>query len=254
MLQRWSKVTCFINDKPYPFRVSVGKPGWYILHPKGTTEAVPIGHADLFRVRDYLKLLPKLNAIALRRLDETTWLTYPYNETDAKQRHIPFPLPTYLVNENITPLSRVTCRIMGDTLLFEKRGYRIQIEPLIESLNKRIKAPQRIKGLPKTFYTAYSILVEELIKQDAEERKKTVIGKIEDAVAYLGGKLIGYTERGSGYNVTWEDNGVHHSVIIEPSLRLASAGICLSGTDREHSLSSAIAVMRGSGEDDYDDY
>lgn len=256
VLRRRSRVSCNIARRPYLFSVSVPEEGWWLLHPENTIAATATRKASLTEIRRFLSLLPQFQAIALRRLDDSTWLTYPYNETDAIQRQLQFPMATYLVSDNVTPLSRISCRVMGNLLLYERRGYHAKTGPLLEELNQREGVPTKLYGLPKSFYAAYSILLSELAKQDEEikrqereERRKTFAGRIEDAVSYLGGNLIGFTERGSGYEVAWEDEGVRHSVIIESSLQLVTAGICLSGTDRQHSLTSAIAVMRG--EDEY---
>ena len=81
-----------------------------------------------------------------------------------------------------------------------------------------------------------------------QAKKKTVEGRIKDAVGYLGAELLGFKEFGDGYEVEYRDNGRNYQVRVAGSLRLKSAGICLSGLENQQTLASCVAVMRRSGQ------
>jgi len=182
-----------------------------------------------------------------------SWLVYPFNMGDARQRfdHMEFPRVMHLVTHNIEPLSPAIARVMGSTLLFGDVSnlYRPDTK-LQESLGEGTK-PEDIKFSLPELRTVYCILHEEMKerrKRELEEkqktRMKTLEGRIEDAVSYLGAKLVSFQERGEDLIVRWRDGRTTQQVTVTRDLRLITAGICLSGRERQQSLTSAVAVMR----------
>ena len=59
-----------------------------------------------------------------------------------------------------------------------------------------------------------------------------------------GARLIGYETSAGVLRVTWERDGQRSITLINPTLDVVSAGICLSGADQHFDLASIIGVVR----------
>lgn len=242
------KVIVMINGHPYRLTISprVVGPGWYIIEPISSWEAHPIREAYPYEIMTFLKHLPRLMSISVRRFSRYSWLTYPFNMGDAKQRFrdFQFPKPAYMVKDNLEPFDVITCRVMGDTLLYESKApigalYHMR-EKLKEALANK-KSEHNIARANPEFRMVYNILLEEVKRRELS----TVEGKIRDSLEFLGAELVSYEDRGEDYLVRWkDDHGEVHEVIVSRDLRLISAGICLDGLENEQTLTSTVAVMK----------
>ncbi|MEM7248261.1 MAG: hypothetical protein AAF533_23205 [Acidobacteriota bacterium] len=69
--------------------------------------------------------------------------------------------------------------------------------------------------------------------------------RLEDALALAGGALIGCRDHGGHWVVEWQgrDGQRHHSAVSKDSLTVVSAGLCLSGQDRDFDLQSLVSVV-----------
>lgn len=214
-----------------PITVSMISPdpaGWYeVTVEKTGGKYVSIRHnlreASYWEASLFMELLPRFIAVAVHPVekDEATWLCVPWNASDAEQRGWMAGAPriVHLVKGNVQPLDIIVTRNMAGTLLFD--GFADWLVAL--------------KQPPPD--TASALLQEYLNPVPEEERK------IRGQIAFMGATLIDIQERGYNFDVTWEYNGASFTATIRSSGRVASAGICLSGTDGQHTMSSLIAVM-----------
>lgn len=60
--------------------------GWGVFEPYNETEAKLVEEADFVRISEYLRLFPAVRVRLAFSLGEKTWLAFPINESDVKQR------------------------------------------------------------------------------------------------------------------------------------------------------------------------
>ena len=60
--------------------------GWGLFHPIDVNRAGLVEEADLMQIEAYLKLFPSFRVRLAVRLQHRTWLAYPANASDARQR------------------------------------------------------------------------------------------------------------------------------------------------------------------------
>ena len=241
VLAKKDVVRVFINNHPYKFNIETKEElGWYILQPVSLSRAEIIRPAMPFEIQKCLEQVPKLRLIAMRRVSESRWLAFPFNTSDANGRGIPIqPLEVFLINQNLEPFSIISARIWGNLLLFGSYVYPPDIRFSQQLDAGKTESPEG-HGITPEFKTVYSMLTDEI----EQAKKKTTEGKIKSAVEYLGAELMGFREFGDGYEVEYRDHGNVFKVRVAGSLRLRSAGICLSGLENQQTLASCVAVMR----------
>jgi len=248
VLKRKTRVRVAINGHPYSFLVEVVVPGWYIFQPVSSTSAEVVRIAEQFEIRECLNKVRSLRTISVRRLTSTSWLVFPFNLSDAKSRgFLPEPQECYLVDRNLEPFMVLRARLWSSSLLFDASGITAPQQEYKDSLIKRLEQPSKVPGLNPEFGMVYDIVSNE-IKQ---ERLRTIEGRIRDSVEYLGAELIGYSESGQGYIVEWRDGNNIYKSRVGVNFRLQSAGVCLNGREYEQTLTSTVAVMRGSRQRQY---
>ncbi len=106
--------------------------------------------------------------------------------------------------------------------------------------------------------SSYDALLEmERLKLTEGERKKRVdsfkmdIGdRIKRVVEQAGGTYIEHRRVGQYFTVTWKVRGNTIKSNIRDDMRITSAGFCLSGHDKEHSLNSIVQLAKIYDEDD----
>lgn len=75
--------------------------------------------------------------------------------------------------------------------------------------------------------------------------RSTFEGRLKEAIGKAGGTLIRYSKsNGSSYLVVWKTMGQEVKTVINDTLEVLSAGFCVSGHDREHSMASLIQLAR----------
>jgi len=259
VLSREDMVKVFINNHPYKLEVRSNEVGWFILKPKSSTAADIVREAMPFEIHKCLELVPSIRLISMRRISESRWLTFPFNISDAALKGFKIePLEVFLIRQNLEPFSIITARLWGRTLLFD-----LYIKPpdslFSENIEKGNIEPPKVPGSVPEMRSVYSMLTDEI----EQARKKTVEGRIKSAVEYLGAELVGYKEFGEGYEIEYRDKNSTYQVRVSDTLRLRSAGICLSGLENQQTLASCVAIMRQSHsrhqyfndyDGDYNDY
>lgn len=267
------------NDIQYRFTVRTFVPaGWHYFQPSPNRKtANSLRDGQPFEIVDYLAQLPRIFVVAVFRVSETSWMVIPNNLSDAAQRGWKNGAPRilHLVAEDIQPFDVVVARSMAGTLLYDelstRQEYGDSIEfrekldniitmkrarPELELAHQMMTAHQaelhrleqaRLEAAVEAVRQAEKTRVQNLKKaQEAEAALHRAQWEIRarEALGFMGAQLVNWTASvGDTFNVTWEYNGRRATTRINRDLVVVSAGFCLSGTDREHSLGDIVRVM-----------
>jgi hypothetical protein len=63
-------------------------------------------------------------------------------------------------------------------------------------------------------------------------------------LSLLGAQLVSVHQEGDTYLIRWRDGHREHTTVLDASLSVLSAGICLAGREQEFDLASIVSVMR----------
>jgi hypothetical protein len=213
--------------------------GWGVFRPISDKKAKVEEEASFPLVASYLRLLPMLRLILVRRLRHASWLAYPANEADASKRFaIREPVRVHLV-ESAAPLDPILARFDGAAWWFEDHDRRADptIAPALrQKLEESIDpAKVRVTALTPELRTAYGIAFRGSTKH-----------RLGEKLGRAGGQLRDLTDHGDYWVIEWQTNdGQHHTSAVEKDLTVRSAGVCLSGMEREFDLSSLVGIMEG---------
>lgn len=231
--------TC-IDGLVYDFEVTPHNfTGWGVFKPVSEQVAKLIRRAKPAQVGQYLRLFPAFRVRFSLQISHSTWLAYPANESDVRQRlGSAQPLLVRLVEDGMQ-FDLVVARWDGTTFWFEEvdRKESPQIaEKLRAALNARLKEPVFAELTPE-MRACYSIARSQC-KQTDEERLQTALG-------LAGGVLESFIDREDHWNVFWKtSDGIKHtSAISKKDLSVISAGICLSDRDSDFDLQSLVRVV-----------
>jgi len=259
------QVTTLIEGVPYHLQLPKAEAGWRRLRPLSDHEAEVLPEPPLpYEIIGYLQQLPAIRVVAVYRLGKKSWLVYPWNAGDARQRgwpsatperYVPQPQPLHLITAPaIRPFDVLVARMLDNLLLYDEYDRRTLWAPLAGELRSCLEKQEwgpQLAGLTPELQAVLSLhhhrfLVEEKrrLQREEAERRKTLRGQIESALEYSGAALRAWTERGAGYEVVWQHEGQEYRTLIRPDLFVRSAGICLSGRDSDYSLSAIVHVMR----------
>ena len=252
------------------FRYRIARdPGWWVLYCDQTTVRRVESPTSMFDIVHYLEALPRFLVIAVHRLHEDTWMVVPWNYGDAGQRGWSGgePRAVHLVRDSVRPFDILVARRLGPTLLYDTMDAGLgtasvseEARALFDSRNDDASVP----GAPREMEEAHDLLrgyvlglrrAERL--RDERERRDSVEGKLRWHLGFMGADLVGWHEAGEGYEVRWSYEGREYTTTLRRDFQVASAGICLDGTDQRHNLSSIVAVMeeaRRQGRDAQDDW
>ena len=76
--------------------------GWGIFQPVDEKTAKVVEEADLPQIVEYLQNFPQIRLRLAHRLQRQTWLAYPVNEADMRQRlQVVKPIAVHLVTEGV---------------------------------------------------------------------------------------------------------------------------------------------------------
>ena len=113
-----------INGIVYTFNAEPSDyEGWGIFKPKNPREAMIAEEASLPLVDRYLNLFPALRLRLAFKIQEASWLAFPTNIADVKQRFGEAePFTVHLV-ENGQPFQTIVARRDGSTFWFHEHDY-----------------------------------------------------------------------------------------------------------------------------------
>ena len=223
--------------------------GWGIFQPINEKIAKFIEEPSLPQLEEYFKLLKPLRFFLGCQLKEQTWLGYPTNESDSKQRFgFAKPVAIHLVTEG-TMFEQIIARFDGTSWWFEDIDRRA--DPLVtEELQKAFKnitPPKEIKfkGMTPEIRTVYDLVARQKKEFMQKMQHQKDEKRLREALAMGGGELQNFRDRSNYWQVEWvTGNGERHtSAINKNDLTVVSAGICLSGGDKHFDLQSLVGVV-----------
>ncbi|MEG4271312.1 MULTISPECIES: hypothetical protein [unclassified Microcoleus] len=252
---RGGSVRIRVSSMVYTFQASPRNfEGWAIFKPINEKIAAVVEEPSLPPVAEYLQLLVPVRLHLACVLQGQTWLAYPVNESDAKQRTgVAKPVPVHLVTEG-SQFEQIVARWDGHCLWFEeidRRADPLPCEELKAALKKLI-LPQdvRFKGMTPEMRTVYELVSRNIKDFDPKVRDEQ---RLQRALKMGGGELRDFCvkrsypagNRENYWLVEWTSGtGEHHtSAIAKNDLTVMSAGICLSGLDKEFDLQSLVGVV-----------
>ncbi|MFB2918334.1 MULTISPECIES: hypothetical protein [Aerosakkonema] len=229
--------------KPHNFE------GWGIFQPVDDKIAEVIDEPNLPQLAEYLKLLQPMRLRLAYVLRGKSWLAYPVNESDAKQRFgIAKPVAVHLVNDAAT-FEQIIARWDGGSWWFDecdRRADPLVTEQLKEALKKVISpAELRFKGVTPEMRTIYDLVAQQQKEFAAKMQQKQDEKRLAAALRQGGGELREFRDRDDHWLVEWTtaDGEFHSSAISKNDLTVVSSGICLSGRDRDFDLQSLVGVI-----------
>lgn len=236
------------NGIPYWFEVENHNPGWVWVKPtqfkvKGYNIAqVMEGRPEPYLIEDYLNQLPHFNVIALYPVSQGSWLCVPHSVGDTKQRGWDGkPKVFTLCQENIEPLDVVRVANLAGTLIYHEVS-KLALESI---LAKGMLEGNGTVNMNSDWWVAFRLVTERVSQIRQQAKPMTLEENLKHSLGFVGAELVNYQEIVSGQlEVTYSYQGMTWTLPrVDKSLRIQSAGICLSGTDRQHNLSSIVEVM-----------
>ncbi|AFY45604.1 hypothetical protein [Nostoc sp. PCC 7107] len=220
--------------------------GWGIFQAVDVKAARVLEEADLPQIGEYLQHFPQIRLRLVHQLQRQTWLGYPINEADMRQRlQVVKPIAVHLVTDGVV-FDQIIARWNGQSCWFEEIDRRtdpIIVEILQSAVKQRIPVEElQFKDLTPEIRTVYELVTKQIdgFTQPQQDEKR-----LKKALQMGGGELNQFNDRGDYWTVDWTTaDGVRHSSAIAKSdLTVISSGICLSGRDRDFDLQSLVAVM-----------
>jgi hypothetical protein len=227
---------------PYPRQFE----GWGIFQASKAQTAALIEEASLLQIETYLKPFQSFQLRLVQRLQSTTWLAYPINEADIRQRiGIVRPVPVHLVMEGKV-FDQILARFDGQSWWFESLDRRD--DPMVaETLRSELKSLMpsealRFKGMTPEMRCTYDLVAQHTkgMSQHRQDERR-----LQQALKTGGGELQTFQEHSDYWTVEWttSDGERHTSAIAKTDLTVISSGICLSGRDRDFDLQSLVGVI-----------
>ncbi|MBD1810937.1 hypothetical protein NDA07_21040 [Microcoleus vaginatus DQ-U2] len=244
---RGGSVRIRVSSMVYTFQPQPRKfEGWAIFRPINEKIAAVIEEPSLPQVAEYLQLLVPVRLHLACVLQGQTWLAYPVNESDAKHRTgAAKPVPVHLVTEG-SQFEPIVARWDGHCLWFEEIDRRADPLPSekLKAALKNLIFPQevRFKGMTPEMRTVYELVSQNIKDFDPKVREEK---RLQRALKMGGGELRDFFDRENYWLVAWTSGtGEHHtSAIAKNDLTVMSAGICLSGLDKDFDLHSLVGVV-----------
>jgi len=220
--------------------------GWGIFQPVDAQTVSLAETADLPQITAYLQQFQSIRLRLAYRLHHQTWLAYPANETDMRQRFKTIkPMRVHLVTEGIA-FEQVIARWNGNCCWFEQIDRRADpaiADTLQSNLQQRTPVKElQFRGITPEMRSTYELVAQrtEGFAQPQQDEKR-----LRQALKLGGGELHQFQDRGEYWTVDWTtiDGHQHTSAIAKDDLTVISSGICLSGRDRDFDLQSLVGVM-----------
>ena len=148
----------------------------------------------------------------------------------------------YFYNETL-PKNRKTLQEVRRA--FEQR----QVLSGVRGVSPEIRYYILLLNLQRDSYEALAELKDWTISETERARRissfqGTFLGRLKHAVEQAGGTYIGYHKVGRGQLVEWKIGGQIVKSTIRDDFRIVTAGFCLSGDDKKHTLPSLINLAK----------
>jgi len=237
--------------RPYPRDFS----GWGRFRYAGGKTAVFEDEPMEYEREEYLQSLPSMR-FRLCFGDAGTWIAFPYNMSDAKQRFGHCDPTVIRLVEGASRFGSVVAKYDGATWWFEKHDGSDDMA-IIEQMNMEFERRRRASGLNIPNLTPEALKAYDMAQNPTPiagiKLPETDEDRIREALRQGGGELISFTDRGDRWVVEWMTSKKerHSSAITKDNMTVMSAGICLSGQDNKFDLHTLVGVVEK--RNDYDD-
>ena len=229
----------------------VVRPGWYEFEatPDRLTRANPID--SMFIRSRFLGKMSVLPVIVLYQVRPQVWLVMPYNRSDARQRGWDGePREMHLVWEAVLPLDICWVGQMGRLLIYDRLDDRLVMgQSLAQVVAEELRrdADRGLGGVsPELRDAAYTWRSYNRQQQEVHVRQNTAQDTAEEfrrRLEFVGARYDNYEPVLGGYRVRYTYNGTQHWVEVDPRMTVRSVGFCVAGTERRHTLTSAVHLI-----------
>lgn len=223
--------------------------GWGLFRPLDAARATLVEAASFRQIDAYLRLFPAFQVRLVFPLRQQTWLAFPANTSDARQRTGEArPVPVHLV-ERSAAFEQIVARWDGRAWLFEAGDRRAdpRLTTYLRTAFKQDTTPEtlRHKGLTPEMRTAYALAWQRTAAGRRRRQQARDANRLGDALRFAGGTLQDVHDREDFWLVEWTtpDGEQHRSAIRKDDLTVLSAGICLSEQDQAFDLQSIVSVI-----------
>jgi hypothetical protein len=237
---RIAGVRCRLAVSPTNFE------GWGVFRAETMTRAGLVRPASMAERRKYLGLFPAVRLIFTRR-EADAWYAMAADGGDSRFT-ITGLAPVRLADEGELFDTAVT-RFDGGQFWFDALDERRDAgaAPYLRQELGRMTDPARLArgGLTAEQRAAYALNHRLRLEQIALDERSRGELRLRAALEHAGARLQDYAEQGDAYRVTYVVDGARHtSLVRKGDLSVVTAGICLSGHDREFDLGSLVGVLR----------
>lgn len=217
--------------------------GWGVFRPLSPKTARFVREPSMQERRSYLDLFPILRLIVVGRDENEVWLGIPAAASDTRFK-VTGLVPIRLAQE-VQLFETVETRFDGVNCWYDQSDPSANMRNaavLRDALAQQTDADKvTSSGLSKNEKEAY---VTAFIR-DIESKKDRTEEQIKAAIERAGAEYRSYIDRGESYTVEFNVDGEsHRSTVKKGTLEVQSAGICLSGYDRNFDLQSLVGVIR----------
>jgi hypothetical protein len=214
--------------------------GWGVFQPVDQKRARFVREPTMSQKQQYLSLYPRFSLIVCR---QDTVSGIPAHQSDTRIT-INGQVPILLPNE-VRLFDTVDVRWDGENFWYDQhsanRSPRVAttLRDMLAEETKPEKA--EVAGMTVEERLAYAIAFDLEIEAKKDRKEE----RLRHALERGGALLRSYVERGNTYTVEFTVEGERHrSVVDSQTLQVTSAGICLSGYDRNFDLQSLVGVIR----------
>jgi hypothetical protein len=215
--------------------------GWGIFESADQKTARFLREPTMIQKQRYLDLYPRFSFIVCNQGKRVFGI--PAHQFDSRiqiQGRVPI-----LLTQEVRLFDCIDVRWDGQNFWYDKptsgRSVKFATE-LRDALAQELEAEKlEISGITSEERMAYQLAFIESIELRRDQKEE----RLKKAIERGGAEFISYVERGNTYTVEYFVNGARHrSVVDSDTLRVTSAGICLSGRDRDFDLQSLIGVVK----------
>lgn len=237
---RIAEVRCLLKVSPRDFE------GWGVFRADSHTQATLLHEATATQRQQYLRLFPAVSLIMCGNKRDTPLAT-PADLSD-NRFHFDGPVPLELCGR-IELFDTVTARFDGTHFWFDRLEPRA--DPATAAYLRReilqMADPKELErsGLTKGQRVAYAVEYTRRATAILADRRRRAEARLAEALEHAGAVLRDFANTHDGYRVTFTVDGRRHtSIVRNEDLTVHSAGICLSGQDRNFDLNSLVGVLR----------
>lgn len=201
-----------------------------IFQLRSLQDAEFIREAGVFEAMEYLKLF---RSVQVMIIDPDQWLGAVYGTRD-------FHVVKIAISPHMERFDVIRAYVVGNILI--STGYR-HTDPIIAA-HMRVslaldKPLERLPGLNVFHHMIY--------EKVRAAKEKTTADKVKDAVTFMGGTLLDFSEVNETIRVQFQVGGRRFTssvALAQNDFQVLSAGVCLSGDDNLFDLTTLVGVLK----------